>query len=120
MAKKLTPHEAALAALIPEEGRADYERAVKMLTARNRLLECIETTREAEHVSKHELAVRAGLDPASVRRMLTAQTANPTSETALRLLSALQIRLEAVLPSGKRMAIVGSEPKTRRAQKAAA
>jgi DNA-binding phage protein len=106
MATKLTAHEAALAALIPEEERAEFERGIHVLVARNHLLELIETQRQAEDVTKQELAELAGLDPASVRRLLTAETANPTTETALRLLSALKIKLEAILPSGDRVPIV--------------
>ena len=106
MPKKVTTHDPALAALLSESEQEDYERAVTVLLARNALLELIESVRESEHVSKQELADRAGLDAASVRRMLTAKTANPTAETALRLLAALKIKLVAEKPSGDRVAIV--------------
>jgi hypothetical protein len=38
--------------------------------------------------------------------MLTAETANPTTENAFLLLSAMDIKLQAVLPSGGRVDIV--------------
>lgn len=106
MPRKLATHDPALAALLSESEREDYERAVKVLLARNALLEIIEREREEQHVSKTALADRAGLDRASVRRMLTSETANPTAETALRLFAALKIKVEAVLPSGDRVSIV--------------
>jgi hypothetical protein len=106
MAKIKTSHDAALSRLIPAEEQASYDRRVKALVARNKLLTTLESVREAEKISKRELADRAGLDPSSVRRMLTAQTANPTTENAFLLLSAMDIKLEAVLPSGGRVNIV--------------
>lgn len=106
MAKTLTPHEAALAALVPENEREDFELAVRMLVARNDLLNLMENQRRECRFTKQALADRASLDPASVRRLLTAETANPTLETTMRLLSVLSIKLEAVLPSGDRVSIV--------------
>lgn len=106
VAKARNPHDAALAALIPNDEKAGYDRRVKALVARNRLLSTLESVREAEKLSKKDLADRAGLDASSVRRMLTAETANPTTENAFLLLSAMGIKLEAVLPSGSRVDIV--------------
>jgi ribosome-binding protein aMBF1 (putative translation factor) len=103
VAKTRRPHDAALASLVPSEERADYERRVKALVARNKLLSTLESVREAEKLSKKDLAKRAGLDASSVRRMLTA---NPTTENAFLLLSAMDIKLQAVLPSGSRVDIV--------------
>jgi ribosome-binding protein aMBF1 (putative translation factor) len=105
--KTQTAHDAALTALIPADQREDYDRVVETLIARNRMLEVIEGAREREDLTKKELADRAGLDASSVRRLLTSKTGNPTSETTVRLLSALRIKLEAVLPSGDRIPIVG-------------
>ena len=113
MAKQRTPHDAALDALIPADRRERYNRTVEMLVARNELLGLLEDVREAEGTTKRELAHRAGLEEASVRRLLTAKTANPTTETAFRMLAALGIKLEAVLPSGQRVRIV-NPPKRRR------
>ncbi|HVD39453.1 MAG TPA: helix-turn-helix transcriptional regulator [Solirubrobacterales bacterium] len=103
---KANAHDAALSRLIPHDEKADYDRRVKALVARNTLLSMLETAREEGKLSKKELADRAGLDASSVRRMLTAETANPTTENAFLLLSAMGIKLEAILPSGARVAIV--------------
>lgn len=106
VAKARNPHDVALATLIPDDEKAGYDRRVKALVARNRLLSTLESVRAAEKLSKKDLADRAGLDASSVRRMLTAKTANPTTENAFLLLSAMGIKLEAVLPSGSRVDIV--------------
>lgn len=106
MAKARTPHDAALTALIPSDQKVAYERRVKALVARNKLLTTLESVRESEKISKKDLADRAGLDASSVRRLLTAETANPTTEIAFLLLGAMGIKLEAVLPSGSRVEIV--------------
>jgi len=106
MAKPRTAHDAALSALIPAEVKGNYDRRVKALVARNKLLSTLELVREAQKISKKELADRAGLEPSSVRRMLTAETANPTTENAFLLLSAMDIKLQAVLPTGGRVDIV--------------
>jgi DNA-binding phage protein len=103
--KKMTPHEMALAALVPDDERTEFERGVEVLVARNRALEVLERERRAQKVSKKDLALRAGLDYASVRRLLTADTANPTTETMLRLFSALHIHVQAKLPSGRVVAL---------------
>jgi len=106
MAKTQTPHEAALASLIPDDERAAYDRQVEALVARNKLLATLESVRESEKLSKKELADRTGLDASSVRRLLTAETANPTTENTFLLLGAMGIKLEAVLPSGSRVDIL--------------
>lgn len=106
MAKTRTPHETALASLIPDDERAAYDRQVEALVARNKLLATLESVRESEKLSKKDLADRAGLDASSVRRLLTAETANPTTENAFLLLGAMGIKLEAVLPSGSRVDIL--------------
>jgi DNA-binding phage protein len=106
MIKPQTAHDAALASLIPRGERGNFDRRVKALIARNKLLAILESVRESEKLSKKDLADRAGLDASSVRRMLTAETANPTTENAFRLLDAMGIKLEAVLPSGGRVDIV--------------
>lgn len=106
MAKPRTAHDTALTALIPRAEKANYERRVKALIARNKLLATLESARESEKISKKALADRAGLDASSVRRLLSAETANPTTENAFLLLGAMDIKLEAILPSGSRVEIV--------------
>lgn len=77
------------------------------------MLEVIDSAREAQNIDKTQLAHLAGLEPSSVRRLLTAKTANPTTENAFRLLAAVGVGLEAVLPSGERVSIVGSRRRPR-------
>jgi ribosome-binding protein aMBF1 (putative translation factor) len=105
MAKSRTAHGAAVAALIRAEEREAYQARVAALVSRNKILQIIETARAAEGISKATLAHRAGLEPSSVRRMLTAKTANPTSEHVFRLLVAARIRIDAKLPTGAHVAI---------------
>jgi DNA-binding phage protein len=106
MAKPRTSHDAALGVLIPPEAKGIYDHRVKALVARNKLLTTLESVRESEKISKKTLAERAGLDASSVRRLLTAETANPTTENAFLLLDAMGIKLEAVLPSGNRISLI--------------
>jgi DNA-binding phage protein len=107
MPKKMTAHQAALAALVPEDEREEYARGIELLVAHNRYLEAIEAERKAQNLTKKEVAELAGLDYTSVRRLLTSDTANPTQETILRLFSALGIRVRVELPSsGKTVALV--------------
>lgn len=106
MGKRLTAHDAALAALVPADEREAFDRGVEALVARNRALEIIETERKAQNINKRLLADRAGLDYGSVRKLLTADTANPTAETILRLFSALRIHVSAELPSGETVGLV--------------
>jgi DNA-binding phage protein len=106
MAKPRTPHDAAIGALIPREEKGAYDRRVKALVSRNKLLTTLESVRESQKISKKTLAERAGLEASSVRRMLTAETANPTTENAFLLLDAMGVRLEAVLPTGSRVSLI--------------
>lgn len=98
--------QAAVNALVPAKDRASYEAKVAALLARNTMLELIEKQRGECHMSKKELAERAGLDASAVRKLLTAKTANPTSENFFRLMGALGIHVEAVTPSGQRISLV--------------
>lgn len=106
MAKAKTAHDIALRALISPSEKEEFDRSVMALLARNQFLEIIEEARANEQLTKQELAERAGLDPASVRRLLTSKTANPTSDTIVKLLSALHVKLVAEIPDGKKFSIV--------------
>lgn len=99
-------HDAALDALLSPQERADHARRAAALRSRNALLAALEMTRETLGISKRALADRAGLDPSSVRRLLTAATANPTTDNAFRLMAAMDITLEATLPTGERVPLV--------------
>lgn len=63
-------------------------------------------------MTKHALAERAGLDASSVRRLLTSEIANPTTENAFRLMAAMGISLDATLPTGERVQLVSPDIQT--------
>jgi DNA-binding phage protein len=87
-------------------GAQPTARSVQALHARNALLTMLEQTREQQGITKRTLAERAGLEASSVRRLLTSETANPTTENAFRLMAAMGITLEATLPTGERVQLV--------------
>jgi DNA-binding phage protein len=100
-------HQSAVNALLSEPERAEHARRVEALRARNALLTVLESTREQQGMTKRALAERAGLEASSVRRLLTSQTANPTTDNAFRLMAAMGISLEATLPTGEHVQLVG-------------
>jgi transcriptional regulator with XRE-family HTH domain len=109
MARK-TAHAAAEKLLLSESDRATHARTVQALLARNALLDALETARAEQGLTKAQLASLAGLDASSVRRLLTSKTANPTTDNAFRLMAAMGIRLEAILPTGERIELVDQSP----------
>lgn len=106
---KQTAHQSALQALLSESERAEHDRRVQALRARNALLTLLETTRERQGITKRALAKSAGLEESSVRRLLTSNTANPTTDNAFRLMAAMGISLQATLPDGERVELVGRQ-----------
>ena len=108
---KKTAHQAAINALLSEDERAEHALRVQALQARNAMLTVLETTREAQGMTKRALADRAGLEASSVRRLLTSATANPTTDNAFRLMAAMGIALEAKLPSGETVELVSQGAK---------
>jgi DNA-binding phage protein len=105
---KKTAHGVAEELLLSESERETHARTVQALLARNALLTALETARSEQGMTKTALAALAGLDASSVRRLLTSKTANPTTENAFRMMAAMGIKLEATLPSGKRIELVGA------------
>lgn len=102
--------EAARELLLTPQERDEHALRVRSLLARNALLTALETARAEQGLTKAALAALAGLEPSSVRRLLTSQTANPTTENAFRLMAAMGIELEATLPNGERVKIVDARP----------
>lgn len=117
---KQSAHQSAVNALLSEPERAEHARRVQALRARNALLTVLESTREQQGITKRALAERAGLEASSVRRLLTSQTANPTTENAFRLMAAMGISLEATLPNGEHVQLVGPGTRTPAADRTAA
>ena len=85
--------------LAAPEARERYERTRRTVTGTREVLHRIEEERERAGLTKRELADRLGTDPASVRRLLTAQSANPTLKTLLEMLDVLGLEL-ALCPRG--------------------
>ena len=81
--------------------RERYDRAHRVIALTQELLETIDRQRQAAGLSKAELARRAGIEPAAVRRLLGSGSSNPTLRTVLELLDALgiDIQLRAKRPS---------------------
>ncbi|MFN8632729.1 MAG: helix-turn-helix transcriptional regulator [Chloroflexota bacterium] len=76
------------------QARAEYERSRDSIIAMRRLLQAIDSAREEAGLSKSDLARRIGASPATVRRLFTSPTANPTLKTVVDLFGALDLELE--------------------------
>jgi DNA-binding phage protein len=110
----------AVNALLSEPERTEHARRAQALRSRNALLTVLESTREQQGMTKRALAERAGLEASSVRRLLTSETANPTTENAFRLMDAMGISLDATLPTGERVQLVTPDTQTPVSDRAAA
>lgn len=75
------------------EAREEYERTLHRLLAFRQILQRVECERERAGLSKAELAHRIGMNPSAVRRLLTAETSNPTFKTMLGLFDALGLEM---------------------------
>jgi transcriptional regulator with XRE-family HTH domain len=117
---KQSAHQRALGALLSESERVEHARTVQALRSRNSLLTLLESARAQQGITKRELAARAGLDASSVRRLLTSQTANPTTENAFRLMAAMGISLRATLPTGDYVQLVSPDTHTPASDRSAA
>lgn len=73
------------------EARREYERAYREATLINQIIQQCEEEREKARMSKAELAERAGINYASIRRLLTAEGSNPTFKTMLSVFDALDL-----------------------------
>jgi ribosome-binding protein aMBF1 (putative translation factor) len=74
--------------------RERYARKVKSIIAVRRMLQLIDAERERAGLSKSDLARRIGVSPATVRRLFTSPTSNPTLKTIVDLFSALDLEVE--------------------------
>ena len=81
-----------------------YAEARRDIDAVDGLIRCLDEARIQTGISKAELARRISAKPEIVRRLFTAEGANPTLSTVLRLVVALGYRLELVRagPSARR------------------
>ena len=74
--------------------RERYERKVKSIVAVRRLLQLIDAERERIGLTKSALARKIGVSPATVRRLFTSPTSNPTLKTIVDLFIALDLEFE--------------------------
>ena len=74
--------------------REQYERTRDSIITMRRMLQRIDAERERAGLSKSELARRIGAHPATVRRLFTSPTVNPTLKTIIELFMALDLELE--------------------------
>jgi hypothetical protein len=93
----LTPAElkqadAFLSSILPPPARSRQRLiAARSFSFRAQLITLIDVARQQNGWSKAELARRAGLNPASVRRLFSAPAPNPTADYLFRLLAALDL-----------------------------
>lgn len=90
------------------EFRAEYERARAEIAQIDAIMRSLDDLREEAGFSKAELARQIGKDPASVRRLFTAQV-NPELKTIAALAQALGAEVQ-IVPRGKE----SSKPQDRR------
>ncbi len=82
--------------------REEYERSYRYALFLRQLLQQLETTRVQSGITKAELAHRVGVNPSAIRRLLTAETSNPTLKTMLGVFDALGLEL-SLTPSKRVM-----------------
>jgi transcriptional regulator with XRE-family HTH domain len=69
--------------------KANYERKRRSIALIQEMLQTIDAERKQAGLSKAKLAEQIGVDPATVRRLFTSTTSNPTLRTVLDLSGAL-------------------------------
>lgn len=77
------------------EFRAEYERARAQIAQIDSVMRALDHLREEAGFSKAELAREIGKDPASIRRLFTAQV-NPELKTIAALAQALDAEIQVV------------------------
>src|SRR4051812_12196594 len=71
--------------------REQYQRTRQSVIAIRRMLQMLDAERERAGLTKTELARRIGSSPATLRRLFTSPTANPTLRTIVDLFEALDV-----------------------------
>jgi len=77
------------------EFRQAYEDAASRIRQVDELVRALDEARERQGMTKAELARRAGMAPEAVRRLFTAEGANPTAATLIALADALEVEVVA-------------------------
>jgi DNA-binding phage protein len=73
--------------------RAEHAAATERIRSTDAIVRALDEKREASGLSKAELARRADLPPEAVRRLFSADNANPTLGTITALAGALNVEL---------------------------
>lgn len=75
------------------EHRREFERESERIAQIDALINELDEIRELQGKTKREVAMEAGMNPASVRRFFTQEQGNPTFATVFELAQALGYRL---------------------------
>lgn len=80
--------------LADEDTRAEYERARQEIEQIDAVIRSLDELRENAGMSKAELARRVGRNPASIRRLFTAEQARPELPLIISIANALDASIE--------------------------
>ncbi len=89
--------------LADDETRTEYERARREIEQIDAVIRSLDELREDAGMSKAELARRVGRNPASIRRLFTAEQARPELPLIISIANALDASVE-VKPRSRRSA----------------
>ncbi len=95
--------------LADEETRAEYDRARREIEQIDTLIHSLDELRETAGMSKAELARRIGRNPASIRRLFTAERVRPELPLIVSIADALDARIE-IKPRTRRSAAKRRKP----------
>lgn len=96
-------HEKRLAKRMKDPAfRAEFDRATREIAQIDAIVQRLDDLREEAGVSKAELARQIGKNPASVRRLFTAQVRNPELKTVAAIASVLDAEIQIVPRRGSR------------------
>ncbi|MGH2833688.1 MAG: helix-turn-helix domain-containing protein [Solirubrobacteraceae bacterium] len=86
--------------LADEDTRAEYKRARREIEQIDAVIRSLDELREDAGMSKAELARRVGRNPASIRRLFTAEQARPELPLIISIANALDASVEIKPRSG--------------------
>jgi transcriptional regulator with XRE-family HTH domain len=87
--------------LADDDARGEYERAHREIELIDTLIRSLDELRESAGMSKAELARRVGRNPASIRRLFTAEQVRPELPLIVSIADALNARIEIKVRSKK-------------------
>jgi transcriptional regulator with XRE-family HTH domain len=87
--------------LADDDARGEYERARREIELIDTLIRSLDELRESAGMSKAELARRVGRNPASIRRLFTAEQVRPELPLIVSIADALDARIEIKVQSKK-------------------